>query len=146
MLLLQGFARAALDPALLASSPWPLRERSGGLLPWRRIRARSLVFKDDATCEFDDGETGTWDCVADAVRVTTTVPRPDGDGRDTVRYHAMLHRNSFSPDGPRLLRGVKSRDRRPPFPASLLRVVTASFTSSGGRGAPAQGAALQPEV
>ena len=135
-------ARAAIiEPALPAASPWPVRERSGGLWPWRRRRvARSLTFYDDATCAFDDGEAGTWDCVADAVRVTTTVARADGGGRDTVRYHAMLHRNNFG-DRPRLLRGVKSRDRRAPLPAAFLRVVLATFDGSGARGAPVPGAA-----
>ena len=118
-----GAARAGLSPDLPAANPWPIRETR-----WGRARPRTLSFYDDGTCEFDCGERGTWDCTAEVVSIETTAPRRDG-GDETLRYHCFLHRNVFGSQ-PRLLKGVKSRDRRPPFPPSLLRPVLASFSTT----------------
>lgn len=117
----------SVEPLLPAASPWPVVEKRGAF--WNRRRTeRFLTFSDDATCTFDDGETGTWDCTADAVSIETKQSLSDGRV-EQLRYHAMLHRNNFG-DRPRLLKGVKSRDRRGPLPASFLRPILASFSSS----------------
>ena len=134
-------ARGGLTHDLPSANPWPIREMSGAFF-WRKARHRLLVFHDDGACEFCDGETGTWQNTADAISIETTAPLRDGVD-ERLRYHCMLHRNNWG-DRPRLLKGVKSRDRRPPIPPSLLRPVLASFSSTGARPRRRAAAAVAP--
>lgn len=108
------------DPVVSRSSPWQFEARMG-LFGSRRVERR-VFFYPSGRMEFDDGESGSWDCSNDCVSWATKT------GDETRQYHANLYQNQFG-RAPRMFCGVITRDRR--HQSTLFRPVLGSFKSVG---------------